>query len=107
MSQALRECVASLIRIRTSIKIKVHIEGTGKMSRNNIWDSVLFECRPSANGDRDFPRWPYQTFIELMYKRTILKTVSISVTNAEHLTKKPHYQLVFNVLCMRSHVTFE
>lgn len=43
------------------------------MSRNNIWDPVLFECRPCTNGDRDFPRWPYQTFMEYLYKRTTLK----------------------------------
>lgn len=64
MSEALPKCVSSLIRIRKSIKIKVHIEGTGKCRGIIFGIPVLFDCRPSANGDRDFPRWPYQTFME-------------------------------------------
>lgn len=73
MSEALRECVSALIRIRRSIKIKVHIEGKGKCRGIIFGIPVLFDGRPFTNGDRDFPRWSYQTFMEYLHKRTTLK----------------------------------
>lgn len=39
MSTAPGKRVSLQIRIRKSIKIKVRIEGTEKMTRNNIWET--------------------------------------------------------------------
>lgn len=83
MSEALRECVSPLIRIRKSIKIKVHIEGKGKC-RGIIFGIPFYlsadPLRMETEISRDGPiKHLWSTYIKGQHLRTV--SISVHVTS--------------------------